>query len=52
MALILLHVSVTKCPRKKLWGRGGLGLGYLPEEGEVRVRVRVRVRAREPLVPE
>ena len=34
----VLHVSVTKCPRKNYVGRGGLGLGYLPEEGEVRVR--------------
>ena len=38
LALLLLHVSVTKCPRKNCVGRGGLGLGYLPEEGEVRVR--------------
>ena len=35
--------GTTSCKRhemssKKCVGRGGLGLGYLPEEGEVRVR--------------
>ena len=35
---VLLHVSVTKCPRKNVWGGVGLRGTYLPEEGEVRVR--------------